>query len=322
MNPYYMQQVEKLLRSRRVKLSTPIDKMPDDLVRRCCTAPAQKQRFTYESRSGHSWSYEAQFEGVVNNLQRRYGETSSDLVKEDIERFMSANTCKTCNGARLKPEALAVTMAGDEHRQRDEDVGRARGRILPRLRADPARGTDRAPDPQRDSRAAGLSAQRRPRLPEPRAQRDDALGRRVAADSSGDPDRQLARRRVLHPRRTVDRAASARQRPAARDAEDAARSRQHADRDRARRGHDARGGRHRRHRSRRRRRGRRDPDGRSDRRGDRKSQVADRRVPGGRQFIAIPRTAGRRARGCASTRPTPTTSAISTSTFRSACSPA
>jgi excinuclease ABC subunit A len=112
MNPYYLQQVEKLLRSRRVRMSTPIEKMPPDLVQTLLYGSEQKQRFTYESRSGHSWSYDAQFEGVVNNLQRRHGETSSDLVKEDIEKFMSANTCATCNGARLKPEALAVTVGG------------------------------------------------------------------------------------------------------------------------------------------------------------------------------------------------------------------
>jgi excinuclease ABC subunit A len=112
MNPYYMQQVEKLLRSRRVKMSTPVDTMPKDLVQTLLYGADAKQRFTYESRSGHSWSYEAQFEGVVNNLQRRYSETSSDMVKEDIEKYMSATTCGTCSGARLKPEALAVTIAG------------------------------------------------------------------------------------------------------------------------------------------------------------------------------------------------------------------
>jgi len=112
MNPYYMQQVEKLLRSRRVKLSTPIDKMPDDLVETLLYGADGKQRFTYESRSGHTWSYEAQFEGVVKNLQRRHSETSSDYVKEEIEKYMSATTCQTCKGARLKPEALAVTVAG------------------------------------------------------------------------------------------------------------------------------------------------------------------------------------------------------------------
>ena len=112
MNPYYMQQVEKLLRSRRVKMSTPLDKLPPDLLQTLLYGADSKQKFTYESRSGHSWSYETQFEGVVNNLQRRYTETSSDYVKEEIEKFMSATTCKTCKGARLKPEALAVTFAG------------------------------------------------------------------------------------------------------------------------------------------------------------------------------------------------------------------
>jgi len=111
MNPYYMQQVEKLLRSRRVKLSTPVENMPPDLVESILHGVEGKQRFTYESKSGTAWSYDAQFEGVVNNLQRRYTETSSDYVKEEIEKFMSATTCQTCRGARLKPEALAVTVA-------------------------------------------------------------------------------------------------------------------------------------------------------------------------------------------------------------------
>jgi excinuclease ABC subunit A len=112
MNPYYMQQVEKLLRSRRVKLSTPIEKMPPDVLQTLLYGADEKQRFTYESRSGHSWSYQAQFEGVVKNLQRRHSETSSDYVKEEIEKYMSATTCQTCKGARLKPEALAVTVGG------------------------------------------------------------------------------------------------------------------------------------------------------------------------------------------------------------------
>ncbi|MGH7747402.1 MAG: excinuclease ABC subunit UvrA, partial [Candidatus Dormibacteria bacterium] len=112
MNPYYLQQVEKLLRSRRVKLSTPLEKMPEDLVQTILYGAEGKQRFTYESRSGHAWSYEAHFEGVVRNLQRRFAETSSEYVKEEIEKYMSATTCPTCQGARLKPEALAVTVGG------------------------------------------------------------------------------------------------------------------------------------------------------------------------------------------------------------------
>ncbi|MBV8355181.1 MAG: excinuclease ABC subunit UvrA, partial [Candidatus Eremiobacteraeota bacterium] len=117
MNPYYLQQVERVLRSRRVKTTTPIENMPEDMVDVILYGSDKKQKFQYESRSGHTWDYEAQFEGVINNLQRRYNETSSDWVKEEIEKFMSASTCKVCAGARLKPEALAVTIAGQNVHQ-------------------------------------------------------------------------------------------------------------------------------------------------------------------------------------------------------------
>ena len=70
----------------------------------------REQNFAYTSRGGKTWEYRASFEGVVNNLQRRYSETSSDYVKEEIEKFMSASVCPACKGARLKPEALAVTI--------------------------------------------------------------------------------------------------------------------------------------------------------------------------------------------------------------------
>ena len=112
MNPYYLQQVERVLRSRRVKTTTPIESMPPDLVDTILYGSDKEQNFSYESRSGHSWDYKASFEGVINNLQRRFNETSSDYVKEDIEKYMSSSTCKVCNGARLKPEVLAVTIAG------------------------------------------------------------------------------------------------------------------------------------------------------------------------------------------------------------------
>ncbi|MGB6838567.1 MAG: excinuclease ABC subunit UvrA, partial [Dehalococcoidia bacterium] len=57
----------------------------------------------------HRW--ETTFEGVVPNLSRRYRETDSDYVRSQIERYMAANPCPACQGARLKPESLAVTVA-------------------------------------------------------------------------------------------------------------------------------------------------------------------------------------------------------------------
>ena len=57
-------------------------------------------------------TYDTTFEGVVPNLKRRYKETTSDHVKQEIERYMTGKPCPVCNGQRLKPETLAVTIAG------------------------------------------------------------------------------------------------------------------------------------------------------------------------------------------------------------------
>jgi excinuclease ABC subunit A len=114
MNPYYMQQLERVLRRYRVKTTTPVEQLSDEVLDVILYGTDREQTFSYTSRGGKTWEYRASFEGVVNNLQRRYAETSSEYVKEDIEKFMSASTCPTCNGARLKPEALAVTI-GDRN---------------------------------------------------------------------------------------------------------------------------------------------------------------------------------------------------------------
>ncbi len=110
MNPYYMQQLERVLKSHRVKTTTPIDQLSDEVLDVILYGTDREQNFAYTSRGGKTWEYRSSFEGVVNNLQRRYSETSSDYVKEEIEKFMSASVCPACKGARLKPEALAVTL--------------------------------------------------------------------------------------------------------------------------------------------------------------------------------------------------------------------
>src|ERR671932_809237 len=53
-------------------------------------------------------SYTTSFEGIVNNLQRRYRETDSEYTREKIEEYMSVRPCPDCGGARLRPESLAV----------------------------------------------------------------------------------------------------------------------------------------------------------------------------------------------------------------------
>jgi excinuclease ABC subunit A len=72
----------------------------------------KKIRFGYKNQYGHSRWYEAPFEGVVANLQRRYEETQSEYLKAELERYMSDKPCPACKGSRLKPESLAVTVSG------------------------------------------------------------------------------------------------------------------------------------------------------------------------------------------------------------------
>ncbi len=68
----------------------------------------------YVSRDGRRSDYATRFEGAIPHLQRRYNETSSDYVRGKIEEFMTRLPCPACKGARLRPEALAVTVAGKQ----------------------------------------------------------------------------------------------------------------------------------------------------------------------------------------------------------------
>ena len=61
---------------------------------------------------GRTTSYEGTFEGVINNLERRYKETDSSYSREDIEGYMTAMPCPECHGARLNEKSLAVTVGG------------------------------------------------------------------------------------------------------------------------------------------------------------------------------------------------------------------
>ncbi|MBR3164463.1 excinuclease ABC subunit UvrA [Candidatus Saccharibacteria bacterium] len=64
----------------------------------------------YHVRLGNGYEYDASYEGVIANLERRHRETESDFIKKDIERFMRERICQTCHGARLKPVVLAITI--------------------------------------------------------------------------------------------------------------------------------------------------------------------------------------------------------------------
>ncbi len=71
-----------------------------------------RHHVTYTNRFGRRRSYKVRFEGIVNNLQRRYEETDSETNRERIEGYMAEQPCPQCDGARLRPESLAVKIGG------------------------------------------------------------------------------------------------------------------------------------------------------------------------------------------------------------------
>lgn len=73
---------------------------------------SKKVKINYENRYGDLRVYTTAFEGIINNFNRRYRETGSDYIREKLEEYMTQTPCTTCNGNRLRPEALAVTVAG------------------------------------------------------------------------------------------------------------------------------------------------------------------------------------------------------------------
>ena len=92
-------------------LSTPVNKLSEKHLKVVLYGSSGKRfKATYLNQHGGIYQYYTSFEGVIPNLERRYRETESDNVRIDLERYMSSNPCSICQGKRLKPESLAVTV--------------------------------------------------------------------------------------------------------------------------------------------------------------------------------------------------------------------
>ncbi|MGH7722766.1 MAG: excinuclease ABC subunit UvrA [Candidatus Dormibacteria bacterium] len=111
---WLMDVLETVARKFKVPLSTPWRDLSAKQQRLILYGLPKDEtvRIRYVSHSGYTRSYDAGFEGVVNNLERRHRETESDWVKQEIERLMMQKPCPACDGGRLKPEYLAVTVDG------------------------------------------------------------------------------------------------------------------------------------------------------------------------------------------------------------------
>ncbi|HTO21404.1 MAG TPA: excinuclease ABC subunit UvrA, partial [Spirochaetia bacterium] len=109
---WYRSQFESLARHYKFTLDTPLEDLPRGVLDAVLNGTREKIGFRYQSRDGRGkWEFESGFRGVLNDLKRRYLESSSEQVKEWMEGFMSQKECRACGGRRLKPEVLAVTVA-------------------------------------------------------------------------------------------------------------------------------------------------------------------------------------------------------------------
>ncbi|HJH62746.1 MAG TPA: excinuclease ABC subunit UvrA [Firmicutes bacterium] len=103
---------EALAKKYRFKLTDPVQKLSKQVMEVILYGTkGEKLEIQYDQPRGKGVLHQP-FEGIVNNLERRYRETQSDAMKREIEECMSQSPCPTCGGRRLKREALAVTVGG------------------------------------------------------------------------------------------------------------------------------------------------------------------------------------------------------------------
>jgi excinuclease ABC subunit A len=109
---YYMQTLESIAKHFKVKMSMPWRDLPKK-VRDTILSGSGGESIAMRYDDGiRQYQTTKPFEGVIPNLDRRWKETDSSWVREELERFQHESKCETCGGARLKPEALAVKIAG------------------------------------------------------------------------------------------------------------------------------------------------------------------------------------------------------------------
>jgi excinuclease ABC subunit A len=112
-NPFYHQMLASLGRHYGFDLDTPFERLPQairDIVLH--GSGGEKIRFVYPSERGGQREQEHAFEGVLPSLERRHRETDSQIVREELGRFINTRTCPECQGSRLRPEARHVRLAG------------------------------------------------------------------------------------------------------------------------------------------------------------------------------------------------------------------
>ncbi|WP_419957337.1 excinuclease ABC subunit UvrA [Psychrobacillus psychrotolerans] len=108
---YYPKLLEAVCKHYKIKMNVPVEKLPIDQWNKILYGSGDdKIRFRYENEFGQVRDSEMSFEGVLANIERRFKDTSSDYIREQMEKYMEQHDCPACKGYRLKEETLAVKI--------------------------------------------------------------------------------------------------------------------------------------------------------------------------------------------------------------------
>ncbi len=109
---WYMRMLDAVAHKHGFSVHVPVKELSQEQVNTILYGDGGTITLHYQGAGGHDNKWDTTFEGVIPNLERRYRETDSDYVRQEIEKYMAENPCPACQGARLKPESLAVTVDG------------------------------------------------------------------------------------------------------------------------------------------------------------------------------------------------------------------
>ncbi len=110
---YFQQMLDSLAQHYQIDIYTPFRELPEQVQRVFLYGSGEEEIQFYFDRDDRRHFYKRPFEGVIPNLNRRYHETDSSYIRDTVERFMNIRPCPQCDGARLRPESLAVKINGN-----------------------------------------------------------------------------------------------------------------------------------------------------------------------------------------------------------------
>ena len=140
-------------------MTTPWEKLPKKVQDAILYGTGEEEvEFVYED-GVRNYKNAKPFEGVIGNIERRFRETESDWVREELSRYQGAHPCDACGGYRLKPQALAVKIGGKHIGEVTRHVDPRRQRLVRRAAEDASpRSRTRSPPASSRRSASGCSS--------------------------------------------------------------------------------------------------------------------------------------------------------------------